>query len=195
VLPHVEEHIRRSSENDGVGRDMPGCVSLDTDSIPAPARTETGRPKEGYLGTKTRVLTLVWTVRHEGFIDHLARRELRVALSRQDVDFHLHTTSHVSSSSFPPAQPDETTGLLVPTPAPSVDAPPPPVKIKSGRPDIGKILAAALSSRRGVEDKGAKTAVLVCGPAEMADETRSVVRKALARGYTRLDYFEEAFRW
>lgn len=40
-----------------------------------------------------------------------------------------------------------------------------------------------------------RTAVLVCGPAEMADEARMAVHAVLKQGYRDVEYFEESFGW
>lgn len=58
-----------------------------------------------------------------------------------------------------------------------------------GRPDMTQIVG------RNVEDAPPSVAVLLCGPASMADEVRYHVGRNIERARGRLDYFEEALEW
>ena len=46
-----------------------------------------------------------------------------------------------------------------------------------------------------VREAGGSTAILVCGPAQMADDARKAAVEAVAEGYEGLGYFEEYFGW
>jgi ferredoxin-NADP reductase len=59
-----------------------------------------------------------------------------------------------------------------------------------GRPVIGDLVL-----NRAREASGYKMAILACGPAQMADDTRAGVVRALAEGCHWVDYFPESFGW
>ncbi|KAJ6784651.1 hypothetical protein PWT90_03214 [Aphanocladium album] len=59
-----------------------------------------------------------------------------------------------------------------------------------GRPDIGSIVASKLADQE-IE----RLAVVACGPAGMADDSRRAVVDALAHAPFAIEYFEEHFTW
>ena len=46
-----------------------------------------------------------------------------------------------------------------------------------------------------MRESAGSTAVLVCGPAQMADDARKAAVEAVADGHAGLGYFEEYFGW
>ncbi|PNY24359.1 Uncharacterized protein TCAP_05704 [Tolypocladium capitatum] len=66
----------------------------------------------------------------------------------------------------------------------------PEVRLHSGRPDAGAVVRSAVA-RAG---KHEALAVVACGPAKMADDSRFAAVHSLRAG-SRIDYFEESFRW
>lgn len=190
VLPHIEEYIRRTAPT--FVTEM-GDASDSTLSSPSYSFTDSDNQRKKESSTNTKSITLVWTVRQEGFIHGLAAAELQPALNHSDIDLHFHTTGGYSLfglGSISQAQPDETARLLPPSPPSEPASLPRGIKIHTNRPDLDKIINNSLHSAH----RNASSALLVCGPAEMADETRAIVHEALKRGYS-LDYFEESFGW
>lgn len=191
VLPHIEEYLRRTPTTETANDFRPMLPS----SSPYTADSNQLKKLGNRSFTRTKSIMLVWTVRQEGYIHDLAATELQPALNRGDIEIHFHVTNHKSPfdfSSLSQVRADETTRLLSPSSSLSESAiPPRRIKIQTGRPSINKIVNDSLASTPG----SASTAVLVCGPAEMADETRATVHDALKRGCSRLDYFEESFGW
>ena len=188
VLPHIEEYVRRTSPTFST-EDISDSTSSSSHSFIDSDHRKKKRP-----ATNTKFITLVWTVRQEGFIHSLAAAELRPALNHGGIDFHFHTTGHrsfFSLSSTSKTQPNETTRLLTPSPSSEpASLVPSEIKVHRNRPDLDKVVNNSLHSARHND----ATAVLVCGPAEMADETRAIVHEALKQGH-RLEYFEESFGW
>lgn len=189
VLPHIEEYVRRTSPTFSTDID----ISDSTISSSSYSFINSDHRKKRRPATNTKFITLVWTVRQEGFIHSLAAAELQPALNHGGIDFHFHTTgrSLFSLTSTSQTQPNETTRLLTPSPSSEPSSlVPGEIKVHRSRPDLDKVINNSLHSAR----QNDATAVLVCGPAEMADETRAIVHEALKQGH-RLDYFEESFGW
>ncbi|KAL6900551.1 ferric reductase like transmembrane component domain-containing protein [Trichoderma evansii] len=59
-----------------------------------------------------------------------------------------------------------------------------------GRLDIGSVITSAARDTRA-----GNLAVVACGPAKMADDSRLAVVNALKRGNHQIDYYEESFIW
>ncbi|KAK2798400.1 hypothetical protein FQN50_008840 [Emmonsiellopsis sp. PD_5] len=213
ALPHIEEQIRRTAPLSEVAPEdlnVPLLSSSSSSSFSSatlmppstsPTATSTAtKTLDTANPTKTTNLTLLWAARQESFIHELAQRELGPALGREDISAHFYCTSQhrrrrnvnehtalLSSSSFEPRGGgceyyDNRTF---------------PVNIQHGRPDIKHLI------RTAVYDIGnyakcpgvGRTAILVCGPAEMADEARVAVHTVLKEGYQGVEYFEESFGW
>jgi ferric-chelate reductase len=65
--------------------------------------------------------------------------------------------------------------------------------VSYGRPDIkGKVLEV-VDEVKEAGSQGGSIAVLVCGPAVMADEARRAVQLALKSGMCGIEYVEETF--
>ncbi|KAF2502862.1 hypothetical protein BU16DRAFT_554894 [Lophium mytilinum] len=170
AVPYIQDHIRRSSP----------------------------RQKDGQLtfSTRTRRIELVWTCRQAGLIKNIANRELAPVLARDDVHAAFFctrdsgamttTASSEAASEISPVEDKEFSMAA----ARDCD-----IKIEHGRPDVrGTILQTA----RSITAEGAKAgkiAILVCGPAGMADEARAAVHTAMKEGCRSVEYIEEAFGW
>ncbi|PGH17682.1 hypothetical protein AJ79_01044 [Helicocarpus griseus UAMH5409] len=78
-----------------------------------------------------------------------------------------------------------------------IGSPPLPIYINSGRPDIKDTITTSIRDigNDGILSSVGKTAILVCGPAEMADEARVAVHGLLKERYMGVEYFEETFGW
>ncbi|OJD11947.1 hypothetical protein AJ78_07380, partial [Emergomyces pasteurianus Ep9510] len=172
--------------------------------------------------TTTNNITFVWTTRQEAFIHEVASRELSPAFGREDITTQFYCTASPSPQSQAQShhhaaydmdlqlgqQADDRTALL--SSFDGIDnktvknggrrARTFPINIQPGRPDIKNIITTIVreeignhgTGRRGV---GGRTAILVCGPAEMADEARVAVHAVLKEGYRGVEYFEESFGW
>jgi ferric-chelate reductase len=110
---------------------------------------------------------------------------MRPALGRSDISTSFYSTSTIHSKSTS-AEIDKIDGGG----ASSID-----VKINQGRPDItAAILRAAKENMDGGSAAG-RLAILVCGPASMADEARAAVQHAMKSGCRSIEYIEETFGW
>jgi hypothetical protein len=162
VVSYIEEHIHRSE---------------------SPRVDGVANPKT-YL--RTRQIDLFWSCRTTAFVHDVCAKELRPALSRDDISASFFSTSaiHTTSISKQTEEIDEDEN------APGFD-----IEINQGRPDItGTILEAGRKNVDGGSRAG-RLAVLVCGPAGMADEARNAVHIAMKEGCDKLEYFEETFGW
>ena len=140
---------------------------------------------------RTTKLHLVWTARQKSFIEDLCVSELAPALQREDFSAEFFTTrSHLDTEvsevhdrhQHQEQHHEQDSSLQV--------APVRYPEIRHERPNIrASILDMAAEYRQG------RIAVLVCGPAGMADESRAAVVEAMKRGARGLEYFEEAFGW
>lgn len=61
--------------------------------------------------------------------------------------------------------------------------------IAHGRPDVAAIISGAARERRG------SLAVVVCGPASLADDARAAFVSELKQGQGNMELFMEAFNW
>lgn len=161
IVPYIEEHIRRSEY-------------ADVDSITSKT------------SVRTRQIDFVWTCKTPALIHNICAKELRPALTRNDISASFFSTSAVHSQS----KSAETDVIEGTSDARSLE-----IAINQGRPDItGTILQAARSNLSG-GSKAGYVAVLVCGPAGMADEARSAVHLAMKEGCKKIEYVEETFGW
>ncbi|KAJ5241632.1 uncharacterized protein N7469_003223 [Penicillium citrinum] len=116
------------------------------------------------------------TILLEGPYGHnvpLWSRELRPALGRDDFQASFYTTR--PSVETPQ---NELVGLGF--------------QISTGRPHIQSLI---MSRACDASAAGSTLAVLVCGPAGMADEARSATHLAMRQGYRSIKYVEESFTW
>ncbi|KAF2103935.1 FRE family ferric-chelate reductase [Rhizodiscina lignyota] len=148
---------------------------------------------------RTRAMHVVLSARKEAFIDDLCQKELRSALCSEDVHLEFFSTTEGTQSDGTVDVPS-----IIPTSPVSVDSVDKQYESSSGRevspmtihhrrPDIASMILqfARMNDAPGTYER---TAVLVCGPAGMADDARSAVLKALKQGL-RVDYFEETYGW
>ncbi|PGH11306.1 hypothetical protein AJ80_07206 [Polytolypa hystricis UAMH7299] len=200
ALPHIEEHIRRPTEDCEV-LDVDGVTSSSSSASASSSLAATLLPPS----KRGKTITLLWSVRDEEFIHSLMRGELAPALRRNDVKMHFYCTSSSRAPTdnkgtmLQPA--DENTSLLSDMDIPAVAEDntldkKTSVKIIPGRPDIVHEILSNLRDAVAPHHHqcGAKSAVLVCGPGGMADEARVAIYKAL-KGGIEVEYFEEAFGW
>ncbi|OAX80170.1 hypothetical protein ACJ72_05504 [Emergomyces africanus] len=217
ALPHIEDHLRRTSsksscDNNNKFSAAPSSASSSTTLLAANNPTDPPH-------TITNNITFVWTARQEAFIHEVATRELSPAFGRGDITTQFYCTASASpqsqTQSHHPAaystdlhseqQVDDRTALL-----PSfggVDGKARktgcrgtfPINIQPGRPDIKNIITTLVQEignhGTGPRKISGRTAILVCGPAEMADEARVAVHSVLKEGYRGVEYFEESFGW
>lgn len=114
-------------------------------------------------------------------IQDVATNELRKALKDASVTASFHITSHsLQLKELEPKLLSDSTEH---------------VHINRGRPDVKHAVLSFIDEVHGLDFAAGKTAVLVCGPAAMADAARSAVHLALKDGRSGVDYFEETFGW
>jgi NAD(P)H-flavin reductase len=129
---------------------------------------------------------IVWAVREHAFLSSVLARDIPAHLLK---DERLRITVHVTQDAElkDDIVVDEGDGLT--TLGSGLDHK--NLEYKAGRPDVGGTVQHAA----GEVGRGGKLAVVACGPAQMADEARRACVKALGRGYTGVEYFEESFKW
>ncbi|RAK80748.1 ferric reductase family protein [Aspergillus fijiensis CBS 313.89] len=115
-------------------------------------------------------IDLHWTVREPALVDQLYRAELGSYSQRPGVRMRFYCSRGLGDAV-------DGEGVLAGG------------DVEQGRAPIAQIVA-----RAGAEEEGS-VAVVVCGPAEMADLTRAAVRAARRGGATGMEYFEEAYGW
>ncbi|PGH33087.1 hypothetical protein GX50_04069 [[Emmonsia] crescens] len=215
ALPHIEEHLRRTRSNPYHNNKSAAPLSSPSSSSTTLLAANISTDPQG---TRTNNITLVWTTRQEAFIHEVATRELGPALGREDITTQFYcTASSQSQSQLQPHRPtcsthlqseqqmNENMALLS-----SFDdrdnkavnyssSRTFPIDIQPGRPDIRNIITTSVQEigNYGACPRGVagRTAILVCGPAEMADEARVAVHAVLKQGYRGVEYFEESFGW
>jgi NAD(P)H-flavin reductase len=158
------------------GTGIAGATAYLTDHL---ARSATGT-------TCTTNITLLWATKQAAMIRAIAAKELAPVRGRNDVCTSFYTTGrHEVAASLETKTPDDaTSGSLVSD-----------VEITYGRPNIAAVLQGVIDVVAAAGSKGGRIAVLVCGPAGMADEARSAVHKALKDGRRGVEYLEETFGW
>ncbi|PKS11020.1 hypothetical protein jhhlp_002779 [Lomentospora prolificans] len=129
-----------------------------------------------YLEVLNRSLTvksvrIVWSVREPGFAEEVLKHDIPATILNGKVNIEIFLTRGFSSHTSPPEWPKN-------------------VNIVPGRPDVySTIEYAAYSS------DGESLAIISCGPAKMADDSRRAAVTMLGRGFHRVEYFQEAFNW
>jgi ferric-chelate reductase len=123
--------------------------------------------------TRIRDIELVWTARQTAFLHDVASRELLPALGREDFQASFYATG---VSAAPPRR--DLAGLGC--------------EISTGRPHIQSLI---MSRACDASAAGSTLAILVCGPAGMADEARAATHLAMRQGYRSIKYVEESFAW
>lgn len=152
--------------------------------------------------TKTKSITLVWADRKEEYVKHLVDGPLSNALAREDVNANIYITSDSARS---PASSSLAVSLEKPEPnspekgvfaketqanltTPRSKDP----NIQHGRPNVKSIIEKVAAS---VSESQSKLAIFVCGPPELADETRDATYRSMDGRSDSVQYFEEAFGW
>ncbi|KAL2809434.1 ferric reductase like transmembrane component-domain-containing protein [Aspergillus granulosus] len=164
AVPYINDHIARSSS--------------------------TGN--EDYkIKTRTQDMQLIWVTRQEAFIHDLAARELRPALDRDDFRATFYSSTSLTSRQWRRSPPSEVPAASTTNHFARGPELEPEIEILQGRPHLEKQI---LSFAHGAQSSGSSAAVLVCGPAAMAAETRAAVYLAMRQGYE-IKYVEESFSW
>lgn len=114
-------------------------------------------------------VTIHWAVREPAFARDVVANDLSEALDNDEI--FVHTYGSTSAS--------ETMGVASSN-----------VEEHTGRPDAHSIVAS-MTAEPDIES----LAVVACGPAGMADDSRRAVVDALAHAPFAIEYFEEHFTW
>jgi ferredoxin-NADP reductase len=143
--------------------------------------------------TVTQAMSLIFSSRHEAYVQQVYAKELQSASDISDLKVELYATKIFEESDLKdsPISPISTDMMDMGFKAGSAS-----VRVQHGRPDITEAVLhfARTHSGQSAPGKAWRTAVMVCGPAGMADETRLAVLRALGEGLT-VEYFEETFGW
>ncbi|KAL1889476.1 hypothetical protein Sste5346_008854 [Sporothrix stenoceras] len=158
--------------------------------------------------TRTTNIQLIWSGRQRAMFDHIANTELRDALQRNDVHGNFYITCRApttstavlgqeeekKSSSLPQvmAMPSANSNSSDSDSASANYIQVPAYIFTLGRPDVKQLIATTVEQSKA---SSSKVAVLVCGPAQMADDSRAAVFSALRNGFYGIEYFEETFGW
>jgi ferric-chelate reductase len=119
--------------------------------------------------TRVRDMELVWTTKQAAFIEDVCRRELKGALEREDFRASFYATRDSTASQLPTT-----------------------LDIHSGRPHLQSLI---MSRACDACSAGNSLAILVCGPARMADEARAATHLAMRQGHRSIKFVEESFTW
>lgn len=123
---------------------------------------------------RTKRVRVVWTAREQAFVRDVIDRELAAASSDPNVKLDLYVTGPSSK----PVK-DDTLDL---------DRFPGHVDLHYSRPDAQTII------RQEVQESVGSVAIMVCGPAQLADDSRRAAVEMTGAGYE-IGYFEEQFGW
>ncbi|KAL7954017.1 ferric reductase like transmembrane component domain-containing protein [Trichoderma compactum] len=115
-------------------------------------------------------IELHWAVREPAFVRDVLSKEAKRALETGILSLHLYMSLHMNDFSA--------------SDSPST------VEQHVGRPNIHSVVRLAA---RGAQ--GSSLAVVACGPAKMADDSRLAVVDALKNENHNIDYYEESFTW
>lgn len=130
------------------------------------------------LPLRTRQIDLLLTSRNPAFIHALCAKELRPMAGREDTRTSFYSTNSVHSTASEKLNEREETA-----------------NINTGRPDITNMILEAARVNIAGGSKSGRLAILVCGPAGMADEARVAVERAMKEGCRGIEYIEETFGW
>lgn len=117
-------------------------------------------------------LRVVWAVRERAFLEQVVG-EFAGVLGDQRVSLEVHVTQEEVGGKDA-LELGALKGL----------------RVVKGRPDVGGVVGE-VAAEAGRE----RLAVVACGPAKMADQTRRACVDALGRGCKGVEYFEESFKW
>lgn len=124
---------------------------------------------------KPTKIDLYWAVRESAFAkdilsSYTLSTEIQAAIDTDRLSLQLYMPSRIESL--------------------DIDSLPSRVQQHVGRLDIGSVITSAARDTRA-----GNLAVVACGPAKMADDSRLAVVNALKGGNHRIDYYEESFIW
>lgn len=123
--------------------------------------------------SRVRSVRIVWSLREVSFADDVLRCDMTAAFREGKVVVDMFLTRGLG---------DQGSAGVVGWPK--------EVNVVVGRPDV---TAEIQSSAQGAV--GGRLAVVACGPARMADDSRAAVVGVLGEGFHRVEYFQEAFNW
>ncbi|UKZ58305.1 hypothetical protein TrVGV298_012173 [Trichoderma virens] len=115
-------------------------------------------------------IELHWAVREPAFVRDVLSNEAKRALDTGKLTLHLYVSSQTNDF--------------------AAEDLPSQIEQHVGRPNIHSVVMSAAHSAQGSE-----LAVVACGPARMADDSRLAVVDALRNGNHHIDYYEESFTW
>ncbi|RFU73113.1 hypothetical protein TARUN_9155 [Trichoderma arundinaceum] len=121
---------------------------------------------------------LAWVVRDEGFVRDVLANDLRVTEGSALAASRLNMEFYITSETPSPTPKAEEAGDSTSDP-----------RFKKMRPDIHAMVDSFVTQSQG------KTAVFVCGPAEIADTTRQAVIRQTRKVHIDVELFEEMFVW
>lgn len=119
--------------------------------------------------SRTRSVRIVWAAREVGLAADVVAQDVGALLDSRKLSLRVCITHREGPG---------LTGL------------PEGVDARFGRPDVADEVADAVAAAGG-----GSLAVVACGPARMADDARRAVVEHLGKGSSRVEYFEESFKW
>lgn len=122
---------------------------------------------------RVRSVRIVWSLREVSFADEVLRSDMAGAFRKGKVKVDMFLTRGVG---------DQESGDAAEWSK--------EVSVVAGRPDVTAEIQAAAQ-----QAVGGRLAVVACGPARMADDSRAAVVGVLGEGFHRVEYFQEAFNW
>ncbi|KAH8812330.1 ferric reductase like transmembrane component-domain-containing protein [Xylogone sp. PMI_703] len=121
--------------------------------------------------SRTKSIRIIWAVREAAFAATVLREDFHGLLENSNLSVEVYLTKSDSVSQL----------------AKEIKE----VQFFHGRPHVHGEVEDAV---RDFQDQGS-LAVVACGPAKMADDTRKAVVDMLGRGLQPIEYFEERFHW
>lgn len=121
--------------------------------------------------SEVQSMKIVWAVREHAFLASILG-DFRGIFGDERVEMEVHVTRDDEAR-------DEVLGKDLKS-----------VRIMTHRPDVR---AAVEEVAQGARQQS--LAIVACGPALMADETRKASVEMLSRGHRGIEYFEESFKW
>lgn len=136
--------------------------------------------------TRTRHIKLLWTSKQAELIQDVSTQELAPILKRSDVSTSFFATKQREAIVQTQSQDKDTQ---------TSSYPPSTLEISYCRPNIRDEILKYVDNISS-EEAEQRTAILVSGPAAMADEARATMQTVLNRGGgRRIQYFEETYGW
>ncbi|OAL47189.1 ferric-chelate reductase [Pyrenochaeta sp. DS3sAY3a] len=133
--------------------------------------------------TRTIDITLLWATKQAALLHDVSTHELRHLFGRNDMQINLYATQNAEMCSTAISGKEQSSGM------------PNTFEVVYGRPNIRDTITEVIERVHADGATAERIAVLTCGPASMADDSRATVHKALKDGKRNVEYFEEAFGW